>query len=99
MKNLNPFTRNNDDPRPEPMPEPSSLQRFAAALRRFTWWTAARDPDLAARCPKSSQMRFTAIGMYMITILPVLAFTAMFQFLKPLQLGFITYIGALIWAC
>ncbi|HRI05257.1 MAG TPA: DUF4407 domain-containing protein, partial [Pyrinomonadaceae bacterium] len=99
MKNLDPFriTPNNDQ-QPENEPEPSRLERFVIGLRCFIWIVAAKAPSLMERCSKMTQMRATGTGVYLLTVTPFLAFIAMCQFLKPLQLGFLAIIFAAIWA-
>lgn len=98
MKHLNPFTRTMDEPQLEVDLEPSRIERFLTTLRWFTWIVAAKAPSLLNRCSKGTQMRATGTGTYLLTVTPFLAFIAMCQFLKPLQLGFFAFVFAAIWA-
>ncbi|MFN0279196.1 MAG: DUF4407 domain-containing protein [Pyrinomonadaceae bacterium] len=97
MRNLDPF-RIHDDPDRQPKSEPSWLRQIAEAARRFAWWAAAKVPNLVAHCSPNTQMKCTAIGVYIVVVLPILAFVAMFQFLRPLQLGIWGFVGAIAWA-
>lgn len=99
MTNLDPFRiSSNQTPLDLPQSEASRWISFRRIVRRAFWSIAGKDPDIVEACSAGTQMRATATGIYMVTVIPILAFVAMFQFLKPLDLGVAGVAGATVWA-
>lgn len=100
MKNLNPFTRNNDtNPQFEPAARGTWLLHLIAAVQVFFWWSATKSPAIMRRCSRHTQMKYTAVGIFMAIIIPILSWVAMNRLLAMMQFGlFVCFFGGLFWA-
>ena len=99
MRKLNPFTRKMDEPQPATNAGPGWFLRLAVVLQDFFWWSATKSPVIMRQCTRHTQMKYTAVGVFMAVIIPILSWVAMSRLLTMMQFGlFVCFFGGLFWA-
>lgn len=69
------------------------------ALQRFFWWAAGKSTALMQMCAESVRIKYSAIGLWLTGVVPVVAGFAMAQFLSDLHFGTLAvFFGSVFWS-